>query len=317
MIIDLLLSYAFHAKRNLAEVRDRLPVGSRLMVDSGAYTAWTKGHQVTVDEYAEYLQRNEGGWDYAISLDVIGDWKASARQTDALLAMNIPVMPVFHYGSPLSEFDRLAALSPYVCAGGMKPLAYQQKAMTGYLKMLVDRGKDRGAVIHALGVGGVNTIVKSGVYSCDSSTVSMAPLAGGIVVFDGRKVVMLRANDKEGLKRAAPRLQKYGFPTAVIMKEGKWTSGERQAMFTASLLSMCEMWDKIRTRNPIHPDGPRYYNSLTVSFMADAVAGPRWHNVVGLATNHLDGTLKRDLGPRYYNSLGRSPDVDYAMEASP
>jgi hypothetical protein len=115
--VNLLLSYAFHSATKLSDVRRDLVCG-RLMIDSGAFTAWTKGYKIDVDEYAEFLERWRGCWDHAITLDVIGDGKASARNTRKLHERGLPVMPVFTRGDTLADFDAMVAEVGYVCVGG-------------------------------------------------------------------------------------------------------------------------------------------------------------------------------------------------------
>lgn len=318
MKIDVLLSFAFHAQRDLNAFHASLPPGSLLMVDSGAYTAWNKGHQVALSDYKTYLQR--GGWDYAITLDVIGDHTASASNTRKLHNAGLPVIPVYHFGSPITEFRALCRDTGYVAAGGMRPLQHRPKLMARYLRTLVHEAAELNAVVHALGVGGLRTIRQSGVYSADSSSVSSAPLSGQILIWDGRRIRTVSASDREALRSVADTLKKFGFPTAVLLREGKWTKDERRGIFTASLLSMSAMWEQERQRHPV-PGPTRLPPAYTT-----AVSGPRMHNVVGLATTEWDAVFDRigprgfqavttgdntghllaaaERGPRYYNSMG-------------
>lgn len=73
-----------------------------LMLDSGAFTAYTTGK--VVDHDALLREAAKPVWDEAVGLDVIGDWEGSKRNAEYALARD-PVaarkmMPVFHIGDP-------------------------------------------------------------------------------------------------------------------------------------------------------------------------------------------------------------------------
>ena len=97
MSLNLLLSYAFHAKTDLARIRAAMPCG-RIMIDSGAFTAYTKGQAVDIVAYAEYLEHWRGCWDHAITLDAIGDPVVAPRPHTTCITPGVrPVIacPVF------------------------------------------------------------------------------------------------------------------------------------------------------------------------------------------------------------------------------
>ena len=81
-----------------------------LMLDSGAFTAWSKKVEIDIDEYIRFCQKNS--WiDYFINLDVIGarfTWdivkEVSKKSFDNYLYIcdklgMEKVIPVFHLGS--------------------------------------------------------------------------------------------------------------------------------------------------------------------------------------------------------------------------
>ena len=83
MAVNLLLSFAYHADTDLRTIRTRLRCG-QLMIDSGAFTAYTSGRRIRVYDYARYLTRWAGVWDHAITLDRIGDPANTRRNTRML-----------------------------------------------------------------------------------------------------------------------------------------------------------------------------------------------------------------------------------------
>lgn len=251
--IDLLLSYAFHAKLDHRSLHSRLPKGSLVWIDSGAFTAYTTGKVITVEEYAAHLEANRGGYDYAFTLDVIGDHRQSMIQTEQLMGRGLRVVPIFTYGTPIKEFRAMCKDFGYIGAGGIVPLTKNRGVLTKYLRHLTRVAAEYGTAVHALGMAGRSTVIATKVWSADSSTVSSAPLYGNVPIYDRRhrRLQLLQAADKAGLYRHRKDLMHYGFPLAKIMKEGKWTSTERPAMFRASLLSVADMWADVRSEHPV------------------------------------------------------------------
>lgn len=108
------------------DVRTReLPGGFDIILDSGAYTAHTKGTPVDLDEYTAFLVARVGGFRWAVALDVIGDpeasWANYVRQRADLAGTGIRLVPVWHIKTPLAELRRILAEddAPIVGVGGM------------------------------------------------------------------------------------------------------------------------------------------------------------------------------------------------------
>lgn len=68
-----------------------------LFLDSGAFSAYTKGKIISLEEYSSFVKENND-YLYAYSnLDVIGDSKATRNNQKALEKLGINPIPVFHY----------------------------------------------------------------------------------------------------------------------------------------------------------------------------------------------------------------------------
>lgn len=275
MAVNLLLSYAFHADTNLRMVRDRLVCG-RLMIDSGAFTAWSKGKPISLDAYAEYLERWRGCWDHAVTLDVIGNGRASAKNTRKLHAKGLPVMPVFTRGDNLAEFDAMVQDSGYVCVGGLVGLPVP--AQKARVKMLQRRAQDQGGGIHALGIGSVAVLRDAMPYSSDSSTVSGAFQFGKVIYFNGRDIVAVyphKAADRKKMLADATHIRAHGIDLAALVRAGRLPGAQsgRFALVQAMGLAfaVADEWLKRRAVVPApHPGiahgaedpGPHYFNSV-------------------------------------------------------
>jgi hypothetical protein len=91
-----------------------------LVVDSGAYSAWTQGKAVDLDAYIAFLLKNEKYITHSVNLDVINpegpDVAAAAGWTNFLKMRDAGVvtMPVFHAREKLSWLEKMLDAVPYV-----------------------------------------------------------------------------------------------------------------------------------------------------------------------------------------------------------
>jgi hypothetical protein len=91
---------------------------SALMLDSGAFTAYTLGKPVDHDALIREAHRPE--WTEAVGLDVIGDWQATRRNAEREAAMGATkMMPTFHLGDPWEALEFYCERFPKVAIGGM------------------------------------------------------------------------------------------------------------------------------------------------------------------------------------------------------
>jgi hypothetical protein len=255
MAVNVLLSYWYHSKTNLAEVRKNLVCG-RLMIDSGAFSAHTLGKKISLTEYAEYLDHYRGHWDHAVTLDVIGDPETSRRQTMKLHAMGVPVMPVFTRGDTIAEFDAMVKEVGYVCVGGLVglPAAVVEKRVT----LLQRRAESLGGGIHALGVGAIPTLARARPYSADASNVSGAFRFGSILFFDQGRVLNVSVTDKAKMRKYREPMLAHGIDVAKLATTGRMPSGQdgRGTLMKAMSLSYASADEWLKRRAKIRvPDG--------------------------------------------------------------
>lgn len=95
---------------------------AKLMLDSGAYSAWNANKMIDLEALTEESKRSE--WNEAISLDVIGDPEKTWRNTVWQLEQGAPVYPVFHIGEPWEYLERYCEQFPKVglsCRFGETP----------------------------------------------------------------------------------------------------------------------------------------------------------------------------------------------------
>ena len=140
-----------------------------LFVDSGAFSAHTRGLDVDIREYCDFLNLNKDHIDPYAALDVIGDWKASAQNYEFMLTQGLKPIPTFHMQSPMHELRRLLGVADYIALGGLVG------CHTNVLKVWLDKcwviiKEFWPKRIHAFGLTSPWLLLRYPWYSADSST---------------------------------------------------------------------------------------------------------------------------------------------------
>jgi hypothetical protein len=91
------------------------------VLDSGAYSAFNAGAVVDLQKYIDVCKKLKGE-DPTLSeifaLDVIGDWKASLKNCEAMWAQGVEAIPTFHVREPESVLLGIAKDYPKIALGG-------------------------------------------------------------------------------------------------------------------------------------------------------------------------------------------------------
>lgn len=170
-----------------------------LILDSGAFTAWSKGTPVDIDEYIAYAKANAEGINHVVALDVIpgefgrvptpAEVEASAAASwENLLYMQkegIDPVPVFHQGERFYWLHKMIKHGcKYIGISPANDRTTQQK------RLWLDRvfgeicDAEGWPVIqtHAFGVTAVPLLMRYPWYSADSSTWAVTAGRGGMFV---------------------------------------------------------------------------------------------------------------------------------------
>tara|TARA_R110000824_G_scaffold281162_5_gene469453 strand:- start:793 stop:1545 length:753 start_codon:yes stop_codon:yes gene_type:complete len=116
---SLLISFVyledFLLKRNEYQI-------SEWVMDSGAFSAHNSGAIIHLDEYIEtckHLMETDKQLKEIFALDVIGDWKASQKNTEAMWDAGVPAIPCYHSGEPEKVLIDMAKQYPKIALGGV------------------------------------------------------------------------------------------------------------------------------------------------------------------------------------------------------
>ena len=170
----------------------------QLMLDSGAYSAWRQGIEITLDEYIAFAKPNQGFFHTIVNLDVIpGEYgrkptsvevKDSAKQSYSNLKKmeehGILAMHVFHEGERWYWLERLVDEGyTYIGISARTSNGEATKRWTGdCFEIIAKCGNGHPIRTHAFGMTNIELLREFPYYSCDSTTWRMTGAFGGVHV---------------------------------------------------------------------------------------------------------------------------------------
>jgi hypothetical protein len=165
--------------------------GKRVFLDSGAFSAFTKGIEVDIRAYCEYIHKNADiietvdGSLCASVLDGIGDPLKTWQNQNIMEQLGVRPLPCFHYGEDEQYLEWYIANYDYITIGGMVPISTPQ--LIHWLDRLWERhlcdGAGRPKVkVHGFGLTSLPLMKRYPWYSVDSSTWVMWSANGMLLV---------------------------------------------------------------------------------------------------------------------------------------
>lgn len=159
-------------------------------LDSGAFGALTRGATIDIDRYSEYIRQHEAHLSPYACLDVIGDWRGSARNYDTMLGKGLHPVPTYHMGSPEHELRRLCGMADYIALGGV--VGATRETMKPWLDKCWRVLRDYFPIkVHVFGVMAQWALERYPWYSADSSSALVGAGMGRVSQFVDCKVVSM------------------------------------------------------------------------------------------------------------------------------
>lgn len=181
----------------------------RILIDSGAFTAYTTGKVITVREYGSWALDFKRKWErkvkslYFFNLDVIGSQEKSDYNLHRLEAMGLKPIPIFTFNADIKHLIYYLENYDYIGFGGLvsrgsisviKWLDYCYKEVNKYYR---ENGVLRKT--HLLGVTKQEILERYPLYSCDSSGwVACLRFGGGRAI--GKSKIPKYTESPEALK---------------------------------------------------------------------------------------------------------------------
>lgn len=171
-----LISYAYDKEGNYIKKLKSMVPDASILLDSGAFTVFSKGIEIPLNEYIEFIVEFQDKVDYFFALDVINSGESSLENYKKMLENkkldHTKLIPVFHRNDNEKILEYYCQHSNYIALGGNVG-AGTIRQRTNYINRTI-RNIPLGKKIHLLGVTSPNILYQIGksVTSVDSSTAS-------------------------------------------------------------------------------------------------------------------------------------------------
>ena len=228
--VNVLMSYPYFTRGAISYLKKKDPSDFRLIVDSGAYTAWSGGKQIDIKEYIKFLKSLPQEWDMrAVQLDVIGNPQGTYENWQTMLSAGLSgIMPVFTRGADPEVLDEFYKFADVVMFGGIVKGKYNRE----YIKWFMEQNKSR--KVHWLGFVNAQFIKKYSPYSVDSSAVTSTQRYATVQFYSGGGV--MKSITRKDFATSPPHgfvesCIARGFTMAEILalgKEAKWHGNVQQ-----------------------------------------------------------------------------------------
>jgi hypothetical protein len=177
--------------------------GVKVFLDSGAFSAFTKGVDVDIAGYCRYVRENADFIEFASVLDHIGSAQGTYDNQCSMERLGVTPLPCFHYGEDERYLEYYIANYPYITLGGMVPISTPQLALwLDYLfkKYFTDADGRPTVKVHGFGLTSLPLMKRYPWYSVDSSTWVQWAANGMILV---PSLGQINVSDKSSARKIA------------------------------------------------------------------------------------------------------------------
>ena len=164
---------------------------AEIMLDSGAFTAYSQGEVIPLDEYCDFCKQHEDDFYRYINLDSIGDDKKSVENWLYMRDKGLNPIPVFHNGDSQESFDLYCKATDYIAFGGVASLRGQKNTIPWITHWF--NKVPKGTKVHLLGLNNIKLMYQLPFESVD------------VTAFSGRYVYSLGVTTVQ----AANRVRSY------------------------------------------------------------------------------------------------------------
>lgn len=173
---NVLISYWYFKNKPLSDFCSQIGYKPNILLDSGAYSAFTKKKSVNLIDYLRYIDNNKDYITDYVALDVIGNTRLTVALYELMKKMGYHPIPVYHYGeTPSVLYQYINCGETKIALGGTVRIRN---------KKLVARWCDElhttcpNVNFHLLGSTSRVVLESSSVGSCDSSSWYMLAVNG-------------------------------------------------------------------------------------------------------------------------------------------
>jgi hypothetical protein len=258
-VLNLLVAYPY-MKSDMVAALTEGGTDVRLLVDSGAFTAWKAGQPITLDDYCRFLEALPiRPWRYFM-LDVIGDPGATMKNYEIMLKRGFAPIPIFTRGEDPSVLDDYYKTSDLVGVGGLVHTERNQGFVKGIMEKIGQRK------VHWLGFTNQSFMAAFKPYSCDSSSWQAGFMYGRLAIYLGRgKWITTTRDELPKLARdtqVANTLSRLRVSLRELSEKSAWTTSGRISDVSLRITMPSYIWFM---RDVMDRLGTHYFMAVTAS----------------------------------------------------
>lgn len=141
----------------------------KVFLDSGGFSAFTKGVELNIESYAEFIKKNQPH--VAANLDVIGSAEGTKANQLKLEKLGVAPLPVVHFGCDTKDLKYYCEKYDYFALGGLVPYAKNRKRLTAFLDWAFSEIKKHWPKkVHGFGMTANWVLARYPWYSVDSTS---------------------------------------------------------------------------------------------------------------------------------------------------
>lgn len=156
-----------------------------LFIDSGAFSAFTQGVKIDLDEYIAFIKQYKDIITVYANLDVIGDAAGTLANQKRMEKAGLKPLPCFHYGEPIKYLQYYLGRHDYIALGGMVPIDNKDLVVwldDLYSHYICDEDGMPRVKVHGFGLTSLKLMLRYPWYSVDSTSWVVTGRMGAIYV---------------------------------------------------------------------------------------------------------------------------------------
>lgn len=178
-------------------------------IDSGAYSAFTRGIEINIDDYIDFITEYINKDMIYANLDIIGDWEATEKNQRYMESKGLNPLPTFHYGTPLDKLKEMIKEYDYIALGGLVPLALQRKKLQNWLDVCFSIIKTD-CKVHGFGVNSFYLWKRYPFFSVDATSWLMGEKFRRVIYFEGNELKIAHKKSKDkNIRTVKSHIDKY------------------------------------------------------------------------------------------------------------
>jgi len=170
-----------------------------LFLDSGAFSAFTQGITIDIQEYIAFIKEHESVLEVYANLDVIGDPVGTWKNQITMEKAGLSPLPCFHYGDDPKWLKRyLSKGYEYIALGGMVPISTNDlRSWLDYIfpEFLCDSSGIPTIKVHGFGLTSLRLMLRYPWFSVDSTSWVVTGRMGSVYVPKKRNGVYVYGED--------------------------------------------------------------------------------------------------------------------------